>query len=231
MRKIKVLALVLVFTFAALGGAYAMWYDSLFLDATVETGNVDIYWVSVTTTDSGENYAGKCGGGTDVKSGNLDSMEVGNPNGAERKNIGSLNARLDNDNEFTGNINKDDVIEITLKNGYPGYQETVEAGIYNNGTVPVKFRVLTEGVPTWLDVKTELPDIGKEGDKFTALEGHQLDPGDTVKVRITYLVTGDAPQHECKSFKVQLKGVQWNGYSENDSFSLKYSIQKDRIDD
>lgn len=230
MRKIKVLALVLVFTFAALGGAYAMWYDSLFLDTTVETGNVDICWVCVTSSDPGPNYKGECGQGTDVFNGSLDSMEVGNPNSAELKNIGSLNFEMGNDNEYGDDRSKDDKLEITLKNGYPGYQESIEAGIKNIGTVPVKFRITAENVPCWLQVKTYLPDEGKEGDQFTALEGYQLDPGATVLVTIVYLITQEAPQNANQSFQVVVKGVQWNEYSVDDSFTLNNTIQKVRIE-
>ena len=38
MKKIKVLVLITVFAFAALGGAYAMWADQLVIKETVETG-------------------------------------------------------------------------------------------------------------------------------------------------------------------------------------------------
>lgn len=230
MRKVKVLALVLVFAFAALGGAYAMWYDSLFLDTTVETGNVDVKWVSAISSDPGPNYKGECGQGTDVYNGSLDSMEVGNPNSAELKNIGALNCELKDDDEYSDVRAKDDKLEITLTNGYPGYQESVEAGIKNIGTVPVKFRIKAENVPAWLQVKTFLPDKGKEGDQFTALEGYQLDPGDTVLVTIVYLITQDAPQNANASFQVVVKGVQWNEYSVDDSFTLNNIIQKTRIE-
>ena len=47
MKKIKVLALTLVFAFAALGGAYALWFDELYVNATAKTGIVDLEWTGL----------------------------------------------------------------------------------------------------------------------------------------------------------------------------------------
>lgn len=52
MKRIKVLALVLVFAFAALGGAYAAWSDSIFINETVNTGTVDIQWQNASSSDN-----------------------------------------------------------------------------------------------------------------------------------------------------------------------------------
>lgn len=232
MKKIRVLALVMVLSFAALGGAYAMWYDSLFLNTTVKTGSVDVCWTNVKTSDSGGYYADMDGGaGENIWQGNKDSMDVGNPNSGELKNIGTLDAVLSNDSEWSDVRNLDDQLDITLLNGYPGYQEYVEAGITNKGTVPVKFRVITTDVPAWIKVQIELYKNGTGGvNEWTELEGYQLDPGETIQARITYRVEQCAEQGVEANFKVQLKGIQWNEYSADESYVLQYSIVEDRID-
>ncbi|KUG02961.1 hypothetical protein ASZ90_019644 [hydrocarbon metagenome] len=45
MKKMKILALVMVFAFAALGGAYAVWTDNVTATDTLNTGTVDINWI------------------------------------------------------------------------------------------------------------------------------------------------------------------------------------------
>ncbi len=145
MKRIKVLALVLIFAFGALGGAYAMWYDSLFINETVNTGIVDVQWQAVYSDDYGDNYTGY----PNVYEGNKDRLDPGNPN--EAKNVGSTNATLSDDNELLPEIVlacgesdprlTDDVLNIAVFNGYPGYQQAVDARIVNVGTVPVKFDI------------------------------------------------------------------------------------------
>lgn len=233
MKKIRVLALVMIFAFAALGGAYAMWYDSLYLYTTINTGSVDVCWENVKTSDDGGYYAEMSGEArANVHMGNVDSMDAGNPNGGELKNIASLNAQLTSDSEWSDFRVVNDQLNITLKNAYPGYQESVEADIVNLGSVPVKFRVIKEDVPAWVVVQVDLysNELG-EVQEWTALEGYQLDPGAIVHARITYRIHQSAEQSKQIAFKLQLKGIQWNEYSPDESYVLPYSIQTDRIGD
>jgi hypothetical protein len=44
MKKIALLALALVLALGSLGFAYAMWYEDLFIEGTVYTGNLDADW-------------------------------------------------------------------------------------------------------------------------------------------------------------------------------------------
>lgn len=233
MKKIRVLALVMIFAFAALGGAYAMWYDSLYLYTTVHTGSVDVCWANVRTSDDGGHYAEMSGeAGANVWLGNVDSMDSGNPNSGELKNIASLNAQLTPDSEWSDARAINDQLNITLLNAYPGYQEYVEADIVNQGTVPVKFRVIDKDVPPWVVIQVDLysNEMGEAQD-WTSLEGYQLDPGAIIHARITYRIDQSAEQNRQVSFNLQLKGIQWNEYSPDESYILPYSIQTDRIGD
>jgi hypothetical protein len=54
MKKILVLSLVSIMALAVLGVGYATWQKVLFIDGTVSTGNVDVYW----TTDIGYSSEG-----------------------------------------------------------------------------------------------------------------------------------------------------------------------------
>ncbi|MEN6389065.1 MAG: hypothetical protein ABFD04_01520 [Syntrophomonas sp.] len=233
MKKIRVLALVMIFAFAALGGAYAMWYDSLNLYTAINTGLVDVCWQNVKSSDDGGYYAEMPGGaGQNVFQGNLDSMDSGNPNGGELKNVASLNYQLADDSEWSDFRTVNDQLSITLKNAYPGYQESIEADIVNVGSVPVKFRVIEKDVPEWVVVQVDLhSNESGEAQEWTALEGYQLDPGAIVHATITYRIKQTAEQGKQVSFTLQLKGIQWNEYSPDESYVLPYSIQTDRIGD
>ncbi|MGI5922195.1 MAG: hypothetical protein ACOX6I_10715 [Syntrophomonadaceae bacterium] len=230
MKKVKVLALVMVFAFAALGGAYAMWYDTLFIDESIDTGVVNLTWTCANSSDSGFNYE-KTGG---VYNGNKDRLDRWNGN--EAKNVGSKNVKICNDTEElpeicgqdTRHIN--DMLKIDLYNGYPGYQEYIETKVKNNGTVPTKFEVKlsdpSKKIPDWMhlqiiDNKGNVLYDNKDKCK-TGLEGMQIDPGETVGLKIVERVLQCAPQNATTSFVLELKGVQWNEYK----FNLPNQITK-----
>jgi hypothetical protein len=44
MKKIGLLVLALVLALGTMGVGYAMWFEDLFLDVTVETGELDVQW-------------------------------------------------------------------------------------------------------------------------------------------------------------------------------------------
>lgn len=230
MKKIRVLALIMIFAFAALGGAYAMWYDSLFIQESVATGVVDLMWGCAQSSDSGMNYTGYCG---DVYAGSLDRLDPGNPNDA--KNVASKNFIITNDREQLPEINGmdcrmiRDLMQISLFNGYPGYQEFIMASIVNNGTVPTKFVVtMADGtaIPDWMHFQIVTLDNQVVFDNkadINELDGLQIDPGKCVCVKIIERILQEAPERACASFTVQLKGVQWNEYN----FNLPNAITAD----
>lgn len=225
MRKIKVLALVLVFAFAALGGAYAMWYDSLFVDANVNTGTVDLQWEcgKWAGSDKGDNYEGQWFGS--VYFGSRDRLDAGNPN--DRKNVGATNAEITADTEDVEATADKDLLTITVKNAYPGYQEWISATILNCGTVPAKCELLgTDSIPAWLHLRIVTNDCAQTVlyDSKTGvnkLGKKQIDPNKTLGVKFIGRVLQEAPQKTDTSFSLQLKGIQWNEYG----FSLPNEVQ------
>jgi len=236
MKKIKVLALTLVFAFAALGGAYALWFDELYVNATAKTGIVDLEWTGLKAVDPEPNYTGYDGNvyGTDQNRDGLDTMDPGNKN--DNKNIGSLSAEIkkspksDNAGD-QDKVSRFDKLQMSLKNGYPGYQEYVDVKIKNVGTVPVKFEEpLFEDVPAWL-----LVDICEQTNADYIpfdLTAVQVEPGEEVPIKIVCRVIEDlgdgaiCPQNATASFSISLKGVQWNEYD----FDLVDEIQFPRKD-
>ena len=219
MKKIKVLALIMVFALTALGGAYAMWYDSLYIDETVTTGIVNLQWCGDTfSSDPSPNYEGSGG----VFEGNLDRLDPGNPNDA--KNVAYKDVVISNDSEELPAIEGtdtrmvNDLMTINLYNGYPGYQAYIYSAIWNKGTVPTKFEVsLAEGtIPDWLHfqiVKIDGTVLFDNLNEIELLEGMQIDPNGGVCVIIKERVLQEAPQNATANFTMQLKGIQWNEYN------------------
>ena len=232
MKKVKVLAMVMMLTFAAMGAAYALWFDTLKIEETVTTGTVDVVWENVVSSDCGCNYEAH---DNNVYAGSLDSMDVGNPN--DSKNIGckqGVIGTIAGDNTGNNDGGRSDLLTLTLTNGYPGYQEYVKADIKNTGTVPVKFMLSitadeqnvvydADTNPTgWLIVEPTLAN-GEEGE---TIEGYQLDPGKTVSVKINQRVRQVAPQDANADFAYTIQAVQWNEY---DFYPLPDEITEPRI--
>ena len=220
-----------------MGVAYAIWYDTLTIEEQVTTGYVDVRWVNATTSDFGGNYQDWNG---DVDSGHPNEFDQGkdrldpdNPN--ERKNIGSLDATIDttpNDTDGYDLVNLGDqtmvvsgyseMLEVKLKNGYPGYQEKVMADVRNEGTVPVAFTIeVVEDVQNilypnnpngWLTVDYTLTEVGVGGN--IPVDGYVLDPGDDVTVVIKYRILSNAPEDlENIVVKHRIVAKQWNAYN------------------
>ncbi len=230
MKKMKILALVMVMAFAAIGGAYALWFDTLTINETVTTGTVDVQWVQLCGSDFGGNYtkpsdADPHGSPRGVYGESLDTMDPGNPN--ESKNIGSKDRAVKNatGSEGLGEQDNDDrdVLEITLTNAYPGYQEYVKTSIKNFGTVPVKFELSLEdskGIVRdaltnpdgWLIVEFYWYEQQYGQDVPIVLEGRQLDPGHEITIRIVQRVRQIAPESMTATFTYTIKAVQWNEY-------------------
>lgn len=257
MKKIRILALLMVFAFAALGGAYAMWSDSLLVAETVKTGNLDVTFLPDKSfnPDPGPNYLGYVGqegnpyGVYGVTAGNegLDELDPDNPNA--NKNIGKIEYVISNqqgDCAAFSNIN--DLMTITLENGYPGYQERIFTTIKNVGTVPAKFDVSDINaaaladkllVEIWFDADpTKSKDNGEDYMVWTndinsastfddaKLDGYQIDPGEEIPVAIYTRVRQAACQNATYMFSIKLDAIQWNEYG----FQLPNQIQGNTID-
>lgn len=224
MKKIRILVITLVIAFAVLGGAYALWYDSLYINETVETGQLDIDWYCSITSDGGGDYF-ETDGLTDHKE---------QSNLADFKNIGSTNVLSEDDSEFPDvngvpdERNTKDTVKIDLKNCYPGYQENVVTVLQNIGDIPVKLQNLqpTSSIPSWLRVQIIDGNTGavyydSHPDANTtviSLDGTQVDPGRWVKLAFIQRVLDGAPQNHNNSgspqeITFQVEGVQWNAYN------------------
>lgn len=159
MKRMKVLAIVMIFAFAALGGAYAaLWKDTVVLKTTVNTGKVSLKWAEPAVGD-------------DYHAGSPYLLKDGEDSVARVLNDGSANPNIGDDPQAPG-IRRD-VAHISLVNGglsdeaktltvkidnaYPDYQGEIEAYIVNSGTIPVVINNITAtdenggALPNWLN--------------------------------------------------------------------------------
>ena len=153
MKKMKILALVMIFAFAALGGAYAtLWKDTVTLNTTVNTGNVSLKWLA---PDVGDDY--HAGSPYDLKDGEDNvaavlSSGAANPNATDspsmRRDVGHITLAS------TALSNDDRDLYVTIDNAYPDYQGEIEAYIVNDGTIPVVIQRISA---TQADGVTPLP--------------------------------------------------------------------------
>ncbi len=113
----------------ALGSALAMWSETLRINATVETGEVDVKWSEWWCSDEGPDPQGE-----------------GYSN-EEGKDVASCNV------EVEAYDDEGDAIKllVTIGNAYPGYAVDVHLVVDNIGTIPVKlyeYRIdIEEDVP------------------------------------------------------------------------------------
>lgn len=205
MKRIRVLALVLVFAFAALGGAYAAWSDSIFINETVNTGTVDIQWQNAEGTD-----------------GDPDAQAEGYYN-EEDLSVASKTADIKDEieDDLPGAYvdGKGDILEITLENGYPGYTATVTADIKNIGTIPVKCTFAENvAVTHWMKVRIVDADTNDEywNSESPNASGvtPTIEPDKSIKVKIIEEVLDQAPQNSTSTFSIKVKGTQWNTFQE-----------------
>lgn len=109
MKKVKCIALILVLALGLIGGAYALWTDSLSIDATVETGVLDHTWWLAGHFPNLAQY-----------------------NAGDSWHYGTVNPYI------WGNYYPNDVLVLEMGNMYPGAEVVYYPRIENTGTIPSK---------------------------------------------------------------------------------------------
>ncbi|MCT4607112.1 MAG: SipW-dependent-type signal peptide-containing protein [Marinisporobacter sp.] len=142
MKKTKFLALVLAVAVMMMGAGYAAWNETVTINNTVETGEVDVALL-------------KDGSKTEVK--NEDNCDI------EHAGTGVM---VEN-NDKTSTENK---ATVKLTNLYPGAVVDVTIPVKNNGSIPVKLD--SKGIEAdttaykWLSVTHNAPEklkVGQQG--------------------------------------------------------------------
>ncbi|ALL01257.1 hypothetical protein Pyrde_1209 [Pyrodictium delaneyi] len=165
---------------ASVAGAFAMWSETLMINAEVNTGEVDVAFTDWMCSDTGPDPQ-------------IPNSQFHNEEG---KDVASCNVDVEILDE------EGDVIKllVTVDNAYPGYNVQVYMNISNIGTIPVKlYSSSIDGVNT-----TALA-VG-----LLTPQDTQLHPGDTHTYTLDIAVLQDAAENGSYTFEVTLVFAQWN---------------------
>ncbi len=198
--------------------AFAMWSESLTLNATVETGELDWEFVPGTLI-----YLDACGlepGHGFFKGNDWNASYYPMPGAVQLdKDVGCTEVWFldtDGDGDF-------DKMEVVLHNVYPWYYTHIAFKVHNDGTIPLKiWKVVIDGLEYYklneqeleqgveLDLNSDgFPDVTVWwGDNF----GVQLHPCRSADISFDITVLQPAPEGEELKFTVGLVAVQWNEY-------------------
>ncbi len=177
--------------------SYAMWYKTLTVNGTIDTGTVDWQFIAVPQCiDTGLDWNGN------YSPWNYYQVD---------KDVGSCSAMYTDDH----------TMQFTINNAYPWYFEEITTHAVITGTVPIKiWKVIINGVELYETNKSETVFLDLNGDTLNDVAlvwndnvGVQYHPGDTVEMSFWIVVLQQAPQNSSLTITVQIYAVQWNEYS------------------
>jgi len=199
MRRIRfaLMGLLLVVALAGLGVAYALWSETLTINGTVRTGEVEARWWFASCNEfypwppGPPDYPGEFGG----------------------KDVGSVNINID--------PNDPHLIHFTINNGYPSYAVDCGVKYTNTGTIPwvVEAIGFTPGQNLTNCTVTRNPVTGSftaTCDQLTVIfvDGlcTQIDPGDQFGIASDMFahVEQGAAESTTYRFDVTIQVNQWN---------------------
>jgi len=204
-KKLIAIPITMVATLLLIGFVYAHWSETLMINGTVNTSELD--WEFVSGSIIHKDPADPATNDWNCDPGFDDVHQIG-------KNVGYTTCELvDTDND--GDL---DTMKVTLENVYPCYYEHIAFEVHNNGKIPLKiWKVVINGHEFYglpIYIKLDLNNDGKDdiemtwGDNF----GQQMEPCDTVDISFKIHVLQGAPQGASLSFTIQLIAIQWNEY-------------------
>lgn len=123
MKKLAVIGLVFTLCLAAIGVGYAGWFQTLYIEGTTNTGEVDICFVADPAPITSDNEEPYIGGVPDV---------------------GTITVSLEDGPDGDGDMS---VMVVGLEHGYYCYEGYIEFDVKNNGTVPIKVTSIDITVP------------------------------------------------------------------------------------
>jgi hypothetical protein len=185
MKKAVIITLVLVIALASLGTAYALWDKDLYIDGTVQTGDLDMAIISITSDDPD--------GALDPWYPTKFGLPPLSPPIYPLKDVGFTEAWIDASDYQQAHI--------WVHNGYPCYWVAVHFTALNVGTIPVKLQDIIVDNPNDCITVT-----GSDG------LGEQIDPGEEKDNTIFIHVEQCANEWDDYYFTLRWWYVQFNEY-------------------
>jgi hypothetical protein len=200
-RKYSAIPILLVFALAMIGLVYATWSQNLYINGTVNTGELDWEFVGASCLDtSGIDYHCR-----DGFAGPPPLFWMGD------KDVGSTSVEITDVHTVT----------VTLSNVYPCYYTSVSVYAQNTGTIPLIIdNVTIDGHEFRKTTPPAIAQLDLDGDGDYDVEiwwknalGTQLHPGDySDEMSFWVHVLQGAPQGETLSFTIKIVAIQWNEY-------------------
>ena len=178
MKKTGLIALAIVLALGVMGAALAQWNETLTIDGTVNTGELDVQFSAQKSNDDGDQLdPSVCGTWT----GTTDPNNTTNWTWTGTRyayDVGSTTCELTQVGSTDPNDGGMNTMTITVDNAYPCYYGNVAFTIDNIGTIPVHIESI------------KLISISKNGDPYTLIV-----PRDLV-VCHTWYIDYEAPRVE-----------------------------------
>lgn len=205
-----------IFVLSIVVTAAAMWSDSLKIQATIRTSDVDIsFGGQPVTADNEPNLPVP----KDVARCLAEFREIQDEEAVVRTNYPQWGSNAGNN---------DLELNITIVNGYPSYMcKANNVSVVNTGTVPVKILAKFVLPPNAICTGNLNPmiglvydcDIDGDGDldlniwgSFVTTNGTQLDPGGSKTFTVELHVKQGAPENATFSLEILFIGIQWNEF-------------------
>ncbi len=210
MKRVGILGLVVVLALAVVGIGFGHWSKMLYINGTVDTGELNLCFFSAISNDSGV------------------TIDPG-----KDKHVGTTEVYCADpwDPEQPGPVVPcQQAIMMVVENAYPCYEAGIEYMIWNVGTIPAKIQsIKINGTPVvpgqtvtigWLEITHTTLEVGTQIDpEDPPVPGGQIMvPGDLhIHVLQEYDDDGDpqtdpvlTPENASMSFVVEIEAVQWN---------------------
>lgn len=181
MSKLYGLAIMSILVIG-IGAALAMWYETLKINAYINTGEVKVKWSAWYCSDTGPD------------------PQAPGFNNTEGKDVGKCYVSV----EQWAHDPPDPVkLNITLVNVYPGYAVNITMIVDNIGTVPVK--LLSYNFTHFDQVDREALAV-----RLIKPSDTQIEPGGNSTYILEIIVLQKANETENYSFDLELTFAQWN---------------------
>jgi hypothetical protein len=202
MRRIVLVCLAVLLALGALAIGYAKWSDTLDIQGTVETGELDWEFVanSFNQKDIGLDWTG--------------DLQVSPVLTQLDKDVGSTSGVLsdtDNDGDY-------DLLTLTIYNAYPSYANDISFWVHCNGSVPLIIeQVIINGDAVINHTPSPVILLDLNGDGANDVEilwgdnfGTQLHYCESVEISFLIHILQPIPENSTLPFNISLDAVQWN---------------------
>lgn len=214
MKRVGILVIVLVLALGAIGVGYAAWTDVIYIDGTVNTGNVDLNVVNYSGTwiykvIGNENYPDEVW----VYHG-WATVPFEPPAGSVEPPVAYAVA-------LPGG--EDDTVDVIFENAFPLDELSADILLHYEGTIPVKVDAVITSVTGDAEEIALLAEVAEfhfyESDE-TGTVGTEITEGGAQLHYCDYVLcvmTLDIPQEDrymnlSGSFTAEIRAVQWNEY-------------------